>query len=145
MVSAHEQAGIELGLGLLDRELGTLGMPPLRQNPDFAEREPFLGVFPVFEVVRPGAAPFRFVFSSGVDLWVGPFSEILEIEAEAENAELIATSVQRALRSVVEVSRVRKTVVITLSLPGSANPWLTVKVRGSDYEGPFVRYEPLAA
>lgn len=128
---------------VVDEALVSLGLPPVRANPYVTFDEPLVADLPTLAFDKPGAAPLRFVLGGDLDLWVGPFSEVVVLPApvEAQRRALLDVVV-RVLRSEVECRRGLLWTSLTLRLPGE-EPWCRTRYLGCDF-GPAFRHRPFA-
>lgn len=113
----------------LDDALVSLGRRPVSENPDFWPGEPVPGDFPTVVLEAPGVAPFQFVLGPDVDVWVGPFSEVVLVEASAETEATIRSRLRDVLLSTVTSRRRRWSTEIVLRVPG-AEPWMRLRSYG---------------
>ena len=121
MTEAEREAAL-LGMAALDGALRALGRPPVEANPDLRFVDPVVGDLPNAVLERVGAAPFRFVFGLDLDVWVGPFSEVVQVPISRESPAHASQLLERVLRSVVTCDvRPRST---TIALISSGEPWL---------------------
>lgn len=130
MISDHEREAARVGMRALDQALVALGRPSVSQNPDFNFAEPVVGHLPNIVLEKRGVAPLRFVFGFDLDVWVGPFSEVILLTASEASFDLIQQRVAELLSSSIFCQAGRGSMVITLQLPGD-EPWLRLKVRAS--------------
>ena len=144
MMSDRERASVDLGMRILDEALMALGESPTQNSPFFRAAEPLIGVFPNLYLEKPDVAPFRFVFSTTLDVWVGPFSEVFLVDVLKTSPDALREAIERILRSGVSVDtgwRVTTT-TITLTEP-AARPWLRLRVRARGVpHGLASYYEP---
>jgi hypothetical protein len=141
VLSDRERQAARLGEEALDRALVALGHRPALDNPDFRLAEPIALDIPNAVLEKPGAAPLRFVFGPTLDIWVGPFSEVILVDVAAEDdaqrTEVIEDAqrvIEKLLRSSITCRAGRwLTAEITLQLPGD-EPWRRLKVRAKGAE-----------
>ncbi|MEO3939434.1 hypothetical protein V3N99_22230 (plasmid) [Dermatophilaceae bacterium Soc4.6] len=140
----HELALAELGIEALNASLAGLGYPPVGVSPDVRMADPIVGEIPNAVVERLGVAPLRLVFGRDLDIWVGPYSEVVGAPVSEETRVRVEGLITRVLRSEVLCQYGRKSVELMLRLPDQ-DPWLRLKVRGAGRE-PMLesRYEPYA-
>ncbi len=119
-----------LGMEALDQVLLALGQQPVHENPQFHVADPVVGDLPNVVLEKPAAAPLRFVFGQDLDVWVGPFSEVVLLRVSEATKGIIHQQIERILLSSVACQAGKKSMVITLQLPDS-EPWLRLKVRAS--------------
>lgn len=130
MTNYREHEAARVGMEVLDQVLVAFGEQPVHANPQFHVADPVVGDLPNVVLEKPGAAPLRFVFGQDLDVWVGPFSEVVLLRVSEATRSLIHQQIERILLSSVACQDGKKSMVITLQLPG-AEPWLRLKVRAS--------------
>lgn len=141
MMSDQEQESARLGMLALDQALVAVGQQAVDQNPDFHFAEPVLGAIPNVALQKPGVAPLRFVFGLDLDVWIGPFSEVVLLTVTDASFGLVQRRIEELLRSSVRCASGKRSNVITLQLPGAA-PWLRLRELGG---GPSHTLEPVYA
>lgn len=140
----QELAFARLGLEALNSSLAELGYLPIGQNPDVRLADPIVGDITNAVVEKPGVAPFRFVFGRDLDIWIGPYSEVVGAPAREDTIGRIEGLITRVLMSEVLCQYRRKSVELVLRLPGQ-DPWLRLRVRGGRQEPSLAPlYEPYA-
>jgi hypothetical protein len=107
MINDQEREAARLGLQALDRALMALGRRPVDQNPDFRLAEPVVGDLPNAVLEKRGAAPLRFVFGSDLDVWVGPFSEVVTLKVSEATKDLIQQRIEESCGHPSRVSLAR--------------------------------------
>jgi hypothetical protein len=130
MTNDHEQEAARLGMQALDGALVALGQRPVSQNPDFRLSSPVVGELPNVVLEKHGAAPLRFVLGPDLDVWVGPFSEVVLAAVSESSLHLIQQRIEDLLRSSVVCESRKGMMVIKLQI-ANAKPWLRLKVRAS--------------
>jgi hypothetical protein len=126
-MSDQEREAARLGMRLLDDALIALGHRPVLENPDFRVAEPVVGDLPNAVLEKPGVAPMRFIFGQQVDVWVGPFSEVVTVGVSQAKKDDAQWRIERLLRSSATCRIRKRSVEIALQLPGH-EPWLRLKV-----------------
>jgi hypothetical protein len=129
-VNDEEREAARLGMQILDQALVSLGQKPALESPDFRVTEPVVGDIPTTVLERRGVAPFRFVFGRDLDVWVGPFSEVILAPVRAAAEKEIQQRIEVLLQSSVTCRPGKRSMEIALQRPGSV-PWLRLKVRAS--------------
>lgn len=141
-MTGQEREAARLGMEALDQALIGLGRPPVEENPDFRMSEPVRGDLPNAVLDKLGVAPIRLIFGPDLDVWVGPFSEVVLLEVSEATKGLIVHNLKKILRSTIVCQAGRRSVLITLAIPGAA-PWLRLKVRGTSVSDSLEpSYEP---
>ena len=145
MLSDREREAASLGMQILDQALISLGQHPLGENPDFRITDEFVrGDTPNAVLERPGVAPFRFLFGAEIEVWVGPFAEVVIVPI-AETPENAQDAIKNLLRSSVTCRRRKLWLEIALQRPGE-EPWSRLKVLGAGSESELEPiYAPYAA
>lgn len=144
MLNRGEREASRLGANALDQALISLGRRPVSDNPDFRVTDPVLGDLPTVILDKPGAAPFRFVFGRDLDVWVGPFSEVITAPVSPEETEKIQEGIERVLKSSVSCRSQKKWLEISLQLQ-SEEPWRRLKVRAGGFVSGLAQdYAPYA-
>ena len=134
----------ELGIEALNASLAMLGHQPIEENPNVHMVDPVVGEIPNVVVEKPGVAPLRFLFGRDLDIWVGPYSEVVAAPVREETMVRIQDLITRVLTSEVLCRYRRKSVELVLRMPDQ-NPWLRLKIRGADLKPTLQpRYEPYA-
>jgi hypothetical protein len=131
-MSDQEREAARLGMRVLDNALIALGHRPALENPDFRAAEPVVGDLPNIVLEKAGVAPLRFIFGQQLDVWVGPFSEIVTVDISHATKDDAQATCRIGKRSVE----------IALQLPGN-EPWLRLKVVGGS--GAALTLEPTYA
>jgi hypothetical protein len=141
-VNEEERVSAAHGIAALNASLAVLGRPPIGANPEVRIAAPIIGDVPNAVVEKPGVAPLRLVFGRNLDIWVGPYSEVVTITSDEESRELMETLITRVLKSEVLCLHRRKSVELILRMP-EQDPWLRLVVRGAP-EAPTLEphYEP---
>lgn len=127
MSNEQEREAARLGMHALDEALISLGLRPVPDNPDFRVTDPVVGDVPTTILHKPGVAPFRFVFGRELDVWIGPFSEVVTAPVSGSGTAEVQQRIERVLKSSVACRPGRRSMEITLQLPGDP-PWLRLKV-----------------
>ena len=106
--------------------------------------EPVVGDIPNAVVDRPGIAPLRIVFGRDLNIWVGPYSEVVTVAASEDTRGLMEEMITKVLMSEVVCNYRRRSVELVLRLPDH-EPWMRLRVRGADLQ-PLLepRYQPYA-
>ena len=125
-MNATERYLAELGIQALNGSLVRLGYPPVGESLDVRMADPVVGDIPNAIVEKPGVAPFRFVFGRDLDMWIGPFSELLLLPVSEQAMGEIEEQLTQALRSEVHCHYGRTMAKVTLQLPGQV-PWFTLR------------------
>lgn len=138
----QERVLAELGIEALNASLAGLGYPPVGTNPDVRMAQPAVGDIPNAVVDKPGVAPLRLVFGRELDIWVGPYSEVVCVPVGEETRGRIEELITRVLKSEVVCQYARKSVELILRIP-DRDPWLRLRVHGAG-RGPTLEphYEP---
>jgi hypothetical protein len=123
MLSDREKEAARLGMAALDAALVDLGCPPLGENPHVRMVDPVVLDIPNAVVEKPGCAPMLFVFAPHLDVWIGPFSELLNLDVLEDTQEHVQHLIRRVLRSEVTFRKRWRSVEIVLRVPDS-EPWL---------------------
>ena len=131
-MSDREREAARIGMQVLNDALTALGYKPAPENTDFRIAEPVVGDIPNTILDKPGVAPLRFVFGLELDVWVGPFSEVLTLDVSDAAKDEAQRRIEKLLRSSVECRMGRWFMNITLRLPRE-EPWLRLKVGASGY------------
>jgi hypothetical protein len=137
----REREAARIGLEALDEVLVAHGEDPVHRSSNFHETVPVKGDIPNVVLEKPGAAPLRFVFGIEFDVWIGPFSEVVLLEASEEAKGLIRQRITDVLRSSVAYRAGKRSATIALRLPG-AKPWLRLKVHASGLESSLEPFYP---
>jgi hypothetical protein len=144
-MSDRERKAARLGMEALDGALVDLGYLPVGENPDVRMADPVVGDLPNAVLEKPGSAPLRFVFGRDLDVWVGPFSEVVSAEVLEETMGRVRGLITHVLRSEVTCRDQRRSVQLVLRVPGQ-EPWLRLKVRGATASATLPpRYAPYAS
>ena len=138
MINDLEREAERLGRQALDGALIALGRQPLDRNPDFLDGDPVTGDIPNVVLHVPGIAPLRFIFGPDLDVWVGPFSELVTIEMSQEKLAFAQQRLEWVLQSAVTYESGRFWKKVSLNRAG-AKPWLRLKVRAA---GSNARLQP---
>ncbi|MDQ1294260.1 MAG: hypothetical protein QG608_2143 [Actinomycetota bacterium] len=86
----------------------------------------------------------RLVFGRDLDMWVGPYSEVVIAPVCEGTRGHIEDLITRILRSEVECRYRRKSIELILRIPNQ-DPWLRLKVLGADRKTILEpRYAPYA-
>ena len=129
----------------LDGALVDLGYPPLGENRHVRMGDPLHGVLPTAAVEKPGCAPLKFVFGPYLDLWVGPFSEVLNEELTEATKDDAKYWITQVLRSEVTWRARWMSVELVLRVPGS-EPWRRLRTFGAgrdpDLQPSYAPYAP---
>src|SRR5690242_18320847 len=94
-----EREAARLGTQALDRALIALGQRPTAENPDFRVADPIVGDLPNTVLDKPGVASLRFIFGRELDIWVGPYSEVVTAEPSEATQNDLQRPIERVLRS----------------------------------------------
>lgn len=144
VMNDRERALAELGIGALNASLAGLGYAPIGASSDVRMADPVVGEIPNAVVERPGVAPLRLVFGRDLDIWVGPYSEVVEAPVGEKTRARVEALITRVLRSEVHCRYRKKSVELMLRIPDE-DPWLRLKVRGVGQQTTLEpRYEPYA-
>ncbi|WP_240643939.1 TfoX/Sxy family protein [Antribacter gilvus] len=142
-MTPEEREATRLGAEALDRALVALGRRPAAENPDFRAGEPLAGIFPTLLLEKPGVAPLTLVLAPYLDVWVGPFSEVVLIVIEESSPGEVQGLLEKVLRSAVTCRKGRWATTVTLQIPGE-EPWIRLKDLGTrgkaSLEGDFLPY-----
>ena len=143
VLNDRERQAARLGEEALDRALTAVGSRPVLENPDFHYAKPVVLDVPNAVLEKSGVAPLRFVFGPTLDVWVGPFSEVVLLDIAADTVddaqrteaiEQAQPTIEKLLRSSISCrSGGWWTVEITLQLP-SEEPWRRLKVQAKGME-----------
>lgn len=140
----RERVLVELGIGALNASLTALGYPPVGASRDVRMADPVVGDIPNAVVDKPGAAPLRFLFGRDLDIWVGPYSEVVQVPVNEKTTGRIEDLITRVLRSEVICRHGRTSLELILRIPDE-DPWLRLRVRGTERAQTLEpRYEPYA-
>jgi hypothetical protein len=133
MLGDRDREAARLYMQVLDQALISLGRRPVSDNPDFRVTEPLVLDVPTTVLEKPGVAPLRFMFwPDNLDVWVGPFSEVVVVQSsDAGKKNDPLRMIAALLQSSVTCRRKRWWMEITLQRPG-AEPWHRLKVSGFD-------------
>lgn len=144
MINDQERDATRLGIEALNASLAKLGYPPVGENPDVRMVDPVIGDIPNAVIEKPSVAPVRLVFGRDLDIWVGPYSEVVVAPVREATKGHIEDLITRVLKSEVVCQYRRKSIELILRMPGQG-PWLRLRVRGADREPTLKpRYEPYA-
>jgi hypothetical protein len=130
MINDQEREAARLGMQLLDQALISLGQRPLVDNPDFRATDPVVGDLPTRVLEKRGVAPFRFNFGLVLDVWVGPYSEVVHAQVSDATNKDAQRQIEEVLLSAVTCRAGKRSMEITLQRPGD-EPWLRLMVRAS--------------
>ncbi|GEN78512.1 hypothetical protein AFE02nite_02460 [Actinotalea fermentans] len=145
MNDQEQQRAARLGIEALNASLVRLGYPPVGKNADVRMVDPFLGVIPNAVIERPGVAPLRLLFGLELDIWVGPFSEVVAVPAREECRRDMENEITRILKSEVECRYRKRWVELILRIPDQ-NPWLRLRIVGTGRSSVLEpRYAPYAS
>lgn len=143
MTSLSEREAARRGQVALDAALVALGCLPLDENSDFQVADSAVGELLTLALEKQGVAPLRFVFGADLEVWVGPFSDVITVAVADMSAEQLRAQMMLVLRSSVDVHRARRSTQIMLSVQDEV-PWLRLKVRAfgqsKPLEGKFDAY-----
>ena len=140
----HERVLAQLGIEALNASLAGLGYPPVGANHEVRMADPVVGDIPNAVVEKPGVAPIRLMFGRDLDIWIGPYSEVVGAPVGEETRDRIEDLITRVLRSEVLCRYGRRSVELTLRMPGQ-DPWIRLKVRGGDQKPTLsAQYVPYA-
>jgi hypothetical protein len=144
VINDQEREVARLGIEALNASLIKLRHAPVGENPDVRMVDPVIGGIPNAIVEKPGVAPLRLVFGRDLDIWVGPYSEVVVAPVREETAGHIEGLITRVLMSEVVCRYRRKSIKLILRMPDQ-DPWLRLRVRGADRESTLeLRYAPYA-
>jgi hypothetical protein len=121
-LSDREKEAARLGMEAFDRALVDLGYPAVGENPHVRMGDPLHELLPTLVVDKPGCAPLKFVFGPYLDLWIGPFSEVLNEEVTEATKDDVQYWMAQVLRSEVTWRARWMSVELVLRVPGS-EPW----------------------
>lgn len=139
-----EGALVFRGVAIVDRALVSIGGEPLAENPDLELTRSDYGGRPAVVLTRTDVAPFVFMLGHDLDVWIGPFSEVLLLSLADTTASASAALVVKTLRSHVAYERRRRNALLTCHLPGES-PWLRLRVRPRGRSADLAAsYEPYA-
>jgi|tagenome__1003787_1003787.scaffolds.fasta_scaffold20971927_4 hypothetical protein len=138
-MSDQEREATRLGMHILDRALIALGHKPALENPDFRAAEPVVGDLPNIVLEKAGVAPLRFIFGPQLDVWVGPFSEVVTVDISDATKDDAQWRIERLLRSSVTCRIRKRSIEIKLELPGD-EPWLRLNVRATGLASTLERH-----
>lgn len=143
-MNERERALAALGVDALNASLAGLGYPVITSSSDVRMAEPVVGDIPNAVVDRPGIAPLRIVFGRDLNIWVGPYSEVVTVAASEDTRGLMEEMITKVLMSEVVCNYRRRSVELVLRLPDH-EPWMRLRVRGADLQ-PLLepRYQPYA-
>jgi hypothetical protein len=127
----REEYGARLGTRALPEVLAELGCAPLGSNPNIRVAEPDIGDLLTLEVDKPGVAPVRVIFGTELNIWVGPYSEVVVLPLRDETFREAKALISKVLRSEIRSRYRRRSVELTLGIPGN-DPWARLVVRGAD-------------
>lgn len=128
-MSASEARAHAMVKEALDTALRRAGLPVIECNADFVVDESGAGFYPALLLVKSGVAPLRLVMGPVLDVWIGPYSEVVSVDtATCERDEMIEL-LERLLRSKFTITSGRWAVKITAQLSGS-QPWLALRIWG---------------
>ena len=130
VINDQEREAARLGMRALDQAVISLGHRPVLENPDFRVTDPVVGDLPTTVLKKPGVAPFRFIFGPDLDVWVGPFSEVVSARVSDARKDDAQRRIEDLLQSFVTCRPGKRSMEITLQCPGD-EPWLRLKVRAS--------------
>lgn len=131
-----------MGIDAMNAALSSLGKPPVGDPAsDIQFDEPVAFAIPTAVLNAAGAAPIKFIFHGYLDVWIGPFSEVLVYDVEKQTPSEVEEDLRLLFTSEVACRYRWGSVRITLSQPGH-KPWRRLGVGGS---GPVPRLEPLYA
>lgn len=130
MINDQEREAARLGMQALDQALISLGHRPVLENRDFRVADAVVGDLPTTVLEKPGVAPFRFIFGPDLDVWVGPFSEVVTARVSDASKNDAQRRIEELLQSSVTCRPGKRSMEITLQRPGH-EPWLRLKVRAS--------------
>lgn len=116
-MNEQERVSAARGIDACNASLAGLGYPPIGANPDVRMADPVVGDIPSAVVDRPGVAPLRLVFGRDLDIWVGPYSEVVSIPAGEDSRERMEELITRVLKSEVLCRPRRKSVELILQSP----------------------------
>ena len=143
-MNEQERALAAMGVDALNASLSGLGYPVIVASSDVRMAEPVMGDIPNAVVDRPGVAPLRIVFGRDLNIWVGPYSEVVTVPASEETRGLMVERLSKVLMSEVVCNYRGRSVELLLRLPDH-EPWLRLRVRGSDLQRLLEpRYQPYA-
>lgn len=129
-MSEWERALAALGVSALNASLGGLGYPMVPSSSDVRMADPVVGDIPNAVIEKPGVAPFRMLFGQDLNIWIGPYSEVVTIAASAERRGLMEEMITKVLTSEVICNIRRRSVELILQLPGH-EPWTRLRVHGA--------------
>jgi hypothetical protein len=140
----REREAARLGMVALDASLVELGYPPVGDSPDVRMADPVILDIPNAVIEKPGCAPLRLIFGPDLDLWVGPYSEVILEPVQEETLSDIQDVITQVLRSEVTCHYRKRSVKLVLRIPGQ-DPWRRLTVYGAHEEARLAaRYEPYA-
>jgi len=145
MMNEQERSAARLGIEALNAALVALGYLPMGSNSHVRLADPVVGDIPNAVVEKPGAPPWRLVFGRDLDIWVGPYSGIVEAPLLEDARKDIEELIIRILRSEVICRYGRRSIELTFRLHDQV-PWLRLKVRGAGRSSPLEpRYSAFAS
>ena len=118
-----------LGMEALDGALVDLGYPPVRENPHVRTGHTEVFGLTTAVVEKPGCAPLEFQFGPELDVWVGPFSEVVMYELTEATRDEVRSLIAQVLRSEVTWRPRWMSVELVLRVPGS-EPWRRLRSFG---------------
>lgn len=143
-LSDKEKEAARLGMEALDGALVDFGYPPVGENPHV--RMGYLDDLGITTAVveKPGCAPLKFVFGPYLDLWIGPFSEVVTCKLTEATRDQVQCLIAQVLRSEVTWRARWMSVELVLRVPGS-EPWRRlISHGGSPDPGLQPSYAPYA-
>lgn len=144
-MNERERALSSMGVDALNASLAGLGYPVIVSSSDVRMAQPVVGDIPNAVVERPGVAPLRVVFGRDLNIWVGPYSEVVTVPASEETRGLMEEMITKVLMSEIVCTYRRRSVELVLRLPDH-EPWMRLRVRGSDLQRSLEpRYQPYAS
>jgi hypothetical protein len=140
----REREAARLGIAALNGSLIELGFASVGDSSDVRLADPVILDIPNAVVEKPGCAPLRLIFGPDLDLWVGPYSEVILAPVQEHALSDLQDLITSILRSEVTCYYRKRSVKLTLRIPGQ-DPWRRLTVYGAGPESPLrPRYEPYA-
>ena len=140
----REREAARLGIAALNGSLVELGYAPVEDSPDVRMADPVILDIPNAVVEKAGCAPLRLVFGPDLDLWVGPYSEVILEPVQEDTLSEIQDLITRVLKSEVSCDYRKRSVKLGLRIPGQ-DPWRRLTVYGGHEEARLAaRYVPYA-
>lgn len=143
-MNERESVLAQYGIDAVNKALLKLGCPTISADSDICMAPPVIGDIPNAIVRKPRVAPFRIVFGRELNIWIGPYSEVVTVAVTENTRGLMEETITRVLMSEVLCSFTKRSVKLIIQIPDQ-EPWTKLRVHGMGLQPSLEpRYEPYA-